>query len=70
VLSRRRVPAFAKTKAERAASKDPRRHWRTLPRRRDYADKMRQAAGKLEQEGYLLPQDAKRIVERAATLTW
>ena len=62
---------FAKTKAERAASKDPRPSLEERYRdAADYADKMRQAAGKLEQEGYLLPQDAKRIVERAATLTW
>jgi hypothetical protein len=36
----------------------------------DYADKVRQAAGKLEREGYLLPEDVKRMVERAGTLTW
>jgi hypothetical protein len=63
--------AFAKTKAERAASKDPRPSLEERYRdSADYADKVRQAAAKLEQEGYLLPADAKRIVERAAMLTW
>jgi hypothetical protein len=28
------------------------------------------AATALERDGYLLPEDAKRIVERAAKLTW
>jgi hypothetical protein len=36
----------------------------------DYADKVREAAGKLEREGYLLPDNVKRIVDRATALTW
>jgi hypothetical protein len=62
---------FAKTKAEREAKKDPRPSLEERYRdAADYADKVRQAATKLEHEGYLLPEDVKRIVERAATLTW
>ena len=62
---------FAKTKAERAADKDPRPSLEERYRdAADYADKVRQAATKLASEGYLLPDDVKRMVERAATLTW
>jgi hypothetical protein len=62
---------FAKTKAEREATKDPRPSLQERYRdAADYADKVRQAAGKLEREGYLLPEDVKRMVERAGTLTW
>ena len=59
---------FAKTKAERAASKDPRPSLEERYRdAADYADKMRQAAGKLEREGYLLPRgrQAHRRARRA-----
>jgi len=62
---------FAKTRAEREASKDPRPS--LAERYRDpaeYAEKVRQAAVKLEQEGYLLPEDVKRIVDRAARVAW
>jgi hypothetical protein len=63
--------AFAKTKAEREATKDPRP---SLEERygspSGYVEKVRQAAAKLEQDGYLLPADVKRIVDRAAGLTW
>ena len=62
---------FAKTKAERAATKDPRPSLEERYRDAgDYADKVRQAATKLAGEGYLLPDDVKRMVDRAATLTW
>jgi hypothetical protein len=62
---------FAKTKAEREARKDPRPSLEERYRdAADYADKVRDAATKLEREGYLLPGDVKRIVDRAATLTW
>jgi hypothetical protein len=62
---------FAKTKAEREAKHDPRPsleeryHDRT-----GYAERVRAAAEALQREGYILPEDAKRIVEKAATLTW
>jgi Alpha/beta hydrolase domain len=62
---------FAKTKAEREASKDPRP---SLEERykdaADYAERVKQTATALERDGYLLPQDVKRIVERAAKLSW
>jgi hypothetical protein len=62
---------FAKTKAEREATKDPRP---SLEERyhgpADYAEKVRAAAIELERAGYLLPEDAKRIVARAAKVAW
>jgi Alpha/beta hydrolase domain len=62
---------FAKTKAEREATKDPRP---SLEERyhdpAGYAEKVRAAASELEREGYLLPEDAKRIVARAAKVAW
>jgi hypothetical protein len=62
---------FAKTKAEREARKDPRLSLEERYRDpADYADKVRQAAAKLERDGYLLPDDVKRIVARAMMLTW
>ena len=62
---------FAKTKAERESKKDPRPSLEERYRdAADYAGKVRDAAAKLEREGYLLPEDVKRMVDRAATLTW
>ena len=62
---------FAKTKAEREAAKDPRPSLEERYREpAEYAEKVRQAAIKLEQEGYLLPEDVRRIVERAAAVAW
>jgi len=62
---------FAKTKAEREANKDPRPSLEERYRdAADYADKVRQAASRLASEGYLLPEDVKRMVDQAATLTW
>jgi hypothetical protein len=62
---------FAKTKAEREATKDPRP---SLEERyhtpAEYAEKVRAAAAALEHDGYLLPDDVKRIVDRAAKVTW
>jgi hypothetical protein len=62
---------FAKTKAEREAKKDPRPSLAERYRdAADYAEQVRQAAGALEREGYLLPEDVKRMVERATAMTW
>ncbi len=62
---------FAKTKAEREATNDPRPALEERYRdAADYTEKVRQAATKLQSEGYILPEDVKRIVERAAMLTW
>jgi hypothetical protein len=36
----------------------------------DYSERVKAAATTLERDHYLLPQDTKRIVERAAKLTW
>jgi hypothetical protein len=62
---------FAKTKAEREAKKDPRP---SLEERyhdgADYAERVRKAAEALQREGYLLQEDVKRIVDKAASLTW
>jgi hypothetical protein len=62
---------FAKTKAEREAKKDPRPS--LAERYRDnaeYSERVKAAASALERGGYLLAEDVKRIVDRAAALTW
>ena len=62
---------FAKTKAEREATKDPRPSLAERYRdNADYSERVKAAATALERDGYLLPEDTKRIVERAAKLTW
>ena len=57
---------FAKTKAEREASKDPRL---SLEERygshEGFVAKVKAAAAELEKEGFLLPDDALRIVKQA-----
>lgn len=65
-----RVP-FAKTKAEREATGDPRPSLAERYRdKADYVAKVREAAVKLEREGYLLAEDVQRIVDRASAVTW
>jgi hypothetical protein len=62
---------FAKTKAEREATKDPRPSLAERYRdNADYSERVKAAATALEGDGYLLPEDTKRIVEHAAKLTW
>ena len=62
---------FAKTRAEREATKDPRLSLAERYRdNADYSERVKAAATALERDGYLLPEDTKRIVERAAKLTW
>ena len=62
---------FAKTKAEREATKDPRPSLAERYRdNADYAARVKAAATALERDGYLLPEDVKRIVDKATTLTW
>lgn len=62
---------FAKTKAEREAKKDPRPSLEERYKdRADYADRVRQAAAALQRDGYLLEEDATRIVGRAASVAW
>jgi hypothetical protein len=62
---------FAKTKAAREATKDPRPSLAERYRdNADYSERVKAAATALERDGYLLPEDTKRIVERAAKLTW
>ncbi|MEA2907163.1 MAG: hypothetical protein QOI12_4550 [Alphaproteobacteria bacterium] len=62
---------FAKTRAEREAKNDPRP---SLEERykdgADYAERVRQAAEALQRDGYILPEDVKRIADKAAALTW
>ena len=58
---------FAKTKAERLASGDPRPSLEErYPTPRDYTAAVEAAARRLVQERLLLEEDARRIVERAA----
>jgi hypothetical protein len=58
---------FAKTKAERLASGDPRPSLEErYPTPRDYIAAVEASARKLVQERLLLEEDAKRIVDRAA----
>ena len=62
---------FAKTKAEREATKDPRPSLAERYRdNADYAERVKAAATALERDGYLLPEDVRRIVDKATTLTW
>jgi Alpha/beta hydrolase domain len=62
---------FAKTKAEREAAKDPRPSLAERYRdNADYAERVKAAASALERDGYLLPEDVKRIVDKATMLTW
>jgi len=58
---------FAKTKAERVASGDPRPSLEERYRSHDeYVEIVRKAAGKLVQEGYLLQRDADAMIAQAA----
>jgi hypothetical protein len=62
---------FARTKAEREASGDPRPALEERYRDHDdYAGRVREAAVALERDGYLLPEDVLRIGERANGATW
>jgi hypothetical protein len=62
---------FARTRAEREASGDPRRALEERYRDRDdYAGRIRNAAVALEHDGYLLPEDVLRIGEQANGATW
>jgi hypothetical protein len=62
---------FAKTKAEREAKKDPRPSLAERYKdRTDYAERIKAAAAELLRDGYLLEEDATRIVARAASVAW
>jgi hypothetical protein len=62
---------FAKTKAEREAKHDPRLSLEERYHDRSaYAERVREAAEALQREGYILPEDTKRIVDKAGALTW
>jgi hypothetical protein len=62
---------FAKTKAEREATKDPRPALAERYRdNADYAEKVKAAATALARDGYLLAEDVKRIVDSAAKVSW
>jgi hypothetical protein len=57
---------FAKTKAEREAAKDPRLSLEERYGTHDgFVAKVKTAAAELEKEGFLLPDDAQRIVKQA-----
>jgi len=61
---------FAKTKAERDASGDPRPSLQERYRdQADYIEQVRKASQTLEQQGYLLQEDVTRIVAQAAMAT-
>jgi len=63
--------AFAKTKAEREAKKDPRPSLEERYKdRADYAERVRKVASELQRDSYLLEEDAARIVSRAASVAW
>ena len=62
---------FARTKAERDATGDGRLS--LAERYRDTADyiaQIAQASADLERDGYLLPEDVKRVTDRSAAVTW
>lgn len=62
---------FAKTRAEREGTGDPRPSLAERYRdRTDYVAKVREAAARLEREGYLLGEDVQRIVDQAAAGRW
>jgi hypothetical protein len=62
---------FAKTKAEREARKDPRLSLEERYKdRADYAERIKAVTTQLQREGYLLEEDATRIVNRAASVAW
>src|SRR3989442_1118910 len=62
---------FAKSKAEREAKADPRRSIEERYRdKADYVAKVRQAAATLQRDGYLLAEDAQRIVDQATAMPW
>ena len=62
---------FAKTKVEREAKGDPRPSLEERYRdKADYVTKVRQAAAELERGGYLVAEDVRRMVDRAATMAW
>jgi hypothetical protein len=62
---------FAKTKAERIAKRDPRLSLAERYRsKEDYVAKVRAAAEKLKQQGYLLDEDVERAEKRAASARW
>ena len=60
--------AFARTKAEREKSGDPRLSLEErYTDREDYLKKFEAAAKRLEADRFLLPADAAKLMERAAT---
>jgi Alpha/beta hydrolase domain len=62
---------FAKTKAERIAKRDPRLSLaERYPSKQDYVAKVRAAADKLKQQGYLLDEDVERAEKRATSVRW
>src|SRR5262249_6423363 len=62
---------FARTKAEREARHDPRPSLEERYRdAADYAAHVQTAAGRLAQEGYLLPEDVERITAKANSVAW
>lgn len=62
---------FAKTKAERGATGDPRPSLEERYRNKaDYVAKVHQAAVALERAGYLLAEDVQRIADQATAVAW
>lgn len=62
---------LARTRAEREAAGDSRPALAERYRdRADYAARVREAATRLEREGYLLAEDVQRIVDRAIAVAW
>jgi hypothetical protein len=58
---------FAKTKAERDKSGDPRLSLEErYPTPLNYLERLKEAALKLQAEGFLLDEDVTRIIERAS----
>jgi hypothetical protein len=57
--------AFAKTKAERRKTGDPRLSLQSATDRADYVRQVSRAARILVEERYLLPEDAERMIAQA-----
>jgi hypothetical protein len=62
---------FTRTKAEREAKGDSRASLEERYRdATDYAAKVRVAAEALERDGFLLPEDVRRLIDHASAVTW
>jgi hypothetical protein len=62
---------FAKTKAERQKTGDPRLSLEErYPTHADYFSRLTEAAKKLQAEGFLLVEDVERTIESCSEMKW